>query len=158
MLTRLKVRGGPGTPFHDTDGADREEVYGSRLQKEEVRDLDVEAIVAALHLKVLSGQEKLKTPVMGGYAGDLLSDVMANSKEGDLWVTRQTHQNIIAVGTLKEHAGIILAAGGDPPEETVHRADQEGIPLLLADLPAFDVAGRLYELITKKEGKPSHTG
>jgi hypothetical protein len=120
--------------------------------------LDVASVVSALHLKVLSGREKLGTPVRGGYAGDLLSDVMANSKEGDLWVTRQTHQNIIAVGTLKEHAGIILVAGGNPPEETVQRADQEGIPLLVADIPAFDVAGRLYELITKKEDNPSLGG
>jgi hypothetical protein len=126
--------------------------------EEGVRKLDLEAVVAALHLKVLSGKEKLKTQVKGGYTGDLLSDVMANSAEGDLWITRQTHQNIIAVATLKEHAGVTLVAGSEPPAETVDRAAQEGLPLLLADMPAFDVAGRLYELIADAEDKPPREG
>jgi len=54
--------------------------------------VDLESVVKALNLKVRSGKDKLKTEVLGGYTGDLLSDVMANSKEGDLWITRQVHQ------------------------------------------------------------------
>lgn len=117
--------------------------------------MDVEAIARELNLKVLAGTDNLKTPVHGGYAGDLLSDVMANSKEGDLWITRQTHPNIVAVASLKEHAGIVLVAGSEPAQETVERAAMERIPLLLSELPAFDVAGRLYTLIVEKEDKPS---
>jgi predicted transcriptional regulator len=120
--------------------------------------LDLDAIVKALHLKILAGREKLTTRVKGGYTGDLLSDVMANSGEGDLWVTRQTHQNIIAVASLKEHAGIILTGGGDPAPETVARAVQENIPLLVSDRSSFALSGELYELITKTEGEPSSAG
>ena len=120
--------------------------------------MDVEAIARKLNLKVLTGTDKLKTHVHGGYAGDLLSDVMANSKEGDIWITRQTHPNIVAVARLKEHAGIVLIAGSEPAQETVERAAAEGIPLLLSDLPAFDVAGRLYMLMAAKEEKPFITG
>jgi len=76
--------------------------------------VDLESIVKALDLKVKSGEDKLKTEIRGGFTGDLLSDVMANSKEGDIWITRQVHQNIVAVASLKEHAGILLVHGSEP--------------------------------------------
>jgi len=129
--------------------------FGQGEKRAEARGVDVEAIARELNLKILTGTDKLKTHVHGGYAGDLLSDVMANSKKGDIWITRQTHPNIVAVASLKEHAGIVLTAGSEPAQETLERAAKEGIPLLLSDLPAFDVAGRLYTLITEKENKPS---
>ena len=76
--------------------------------------MDLESIVKALNLRIKSGEDKLKVEILGGYTGDLLSDVMGNSKEGDIWVTRQVHQNIVAVAGLKEHAGIILVQGCRP--------------------------------------------
>jgi hypothetical protein len=115
--------------------------------------MDIEAVVGALDLKVLSGGDRLKTIVRGGYAGDLLSDVMANSREGDIWITRQTHQNIVAVASLKEHAGIILVAGSEPAEETLARANHENIPIMVSELPGFEVTGKLYNLIIEKETK-----
>ena len=127
----------------------------SYLQRRKAKQLELEAIIKALHLKILAGNERLTTCVKGGYTGDLLSDVMANSSEGDLWITRQTHQNIIAVASLKEHAGIVLTGGSEPAPETVARAQQENIPLLVSDRFSFALSGELYMLITKKEGKPS---
>ncbi|MBN1615364.1 MAG: serine kinase [Deltaproteobacteria bacterium] len=115
--------------------------------------MDIEAVIGSLNLEVLSGKERLKTEVRGGYTGDLLSDVMANSKEGDLWITRQTHPNIVAVASLKEHAGIILVAGSEPAGETLERAANENIPIMVSELSGFEVTGRLYNLITKKESE-----
>jgi hypothetical protein len=77
---------------------------------------------------------------------DLLSDVMANAKPGDIWVTLQIHQNIIAVATLKELAGIILIGGRQPEKQTLAKAEEEQVPLLLSDLPAFEVVGQLYQM------------
>jgi predicted transcriptional regulator len=116
--------------------------------------MDIETVVSALDLKVLSGKDRLKAAVRGGYTGDLLSDVMANSKEGDIWITRQTHPNIVAVASLKEHAGIILVAGSEPAEETLDRADHENIPIMVSEFPGFEITGRLYNLIIKKENDP----
>jgi hypothetical protein len=82
--------------------------------------------------------------VAGGYASDLLSDVMANSREGDLWVTLQKHVNIVAVAQLNGLAGIVLVNGRQPEPATVERAELEKIPIVSTELSAFDVAGRLY--------------
>ncbi len=84
--------------------------------------------------------------VSGGYASDLLSDVMANSVEGDLWVTLQKHVNIVAVAQLNGLAGIILVNGRRPEPDAAARADEEHIPIISTELPAFDVAGILHGL------------
>lgn len=105
-------------------------------------------IVQHLGLKVFSGEDKLSTEVGGGFVGDLLSDVMAHSKEGDVWITRQIHQNIVAVASLKDHAGIVLTAAGEPAPDTLEKARKEGIPIMVSELPAFEVIGRIYNIIS----------
>lgn len=102
-------------------------------------------IVERLKLKVRTGGDKLDREVKRGYVSDLLSDVMANSKAGDIWITLQTHENIVAVASLKELTGVILINGRQPTEETVKKAKKEGIPILLSELPAFELVGRLYK-------------
>jgi len=113
--------------------------------------VDLESIVKALNLKIRSGEDNLKTEIQGGYTGDLLSDVMGNSKEGDIWITRQVHQNIVAVASLKEHAAIILVQGSEPAKDTLEKAIKEGIPIMISDLSAFEVTGRIYDLIKKAD-------
>ena len=108
-------------------------------------------IVNILDLKVYSGFDRLKTEVLDGYTGDLLSDVMANSKEGDLWLTRQVHQNIIAVASLKEHAGIIVVQGAEPAKDTLEKALKENIPVMGTNLSGFEVAGRIFNILSENK-------
>ncbi|MFC2157594.1 serine kinase [Acidobacteriota bacterium] len=104
-------------------------------------------IVERLNLKVLSGPENLETEVTGGYTSDLLSDVIGNTKENHLWITLQTHHNIIAVAKLKDLAGIILVNNREPDNDTLDKAREENIPLLQTEMMAFIISGQLYELI-----------
>jgi hypothetical protein len=106
----------------------------------------LEDIVEKLGMRVETAKEGLDREVQGGYASDLLSDVIANSKEGDVWITLQVHPNIIAVATLKELAGIIIVQGRKPEEETKKKAKGENVPILVSDLQAFEIAGRLYQM------------
>jgi hypothetical protein len=103
-------------------------------------------LAARLGLEKLSGEEGLDRPAQGGYASDLLSDVIARGEAGDVWVTLQTHRNIIAVATLKELAAIILVNGRTPDPDTLAAAHKEHVPLLGTALPAFELVGRLYQL------------
>ncbi len=109
--------------------------------------MDLETLARELNLNIACAAGSLKREVKGGYVGDLLSDVMANSKEGDLWITRQVHQNIVAVASLKDLAGIVLIQGSEPAPDTAAKANAEGIPILITDLPAFEIVGRIYKLI-----------
>ncbi|MBL6949110.1 MAG: serine kinase [Bacteroidales bacterium] len=102
-------------------------------------------IIIALDLQVRIGRDLLEREVTGGYAGDLLSDVLANSKKGNIWITLQIHQNIIAVACSKELSGIILVNGRKPEEETLKKAKEEKMPIMISNLLTYEVAGRLYE-------------
>ncbi len=99
-----------------------------------------------MDLAVRSAAGSLDREVTGGYVSDLLSDVMGHSKEGDLWITLQRHQNVVAVASLKGLAGIVLVGGREPEEETLRKAETESIPILVTELPAFELVGRLYAL------------
>jgi hypothetical protein len=82
--------------------------------------------------------------IQGGYASDLLSDVMGNSREGDIWITLQKHVNIVAVASLKGLAAIVLVNGRTPEPDTIARAEEAGIPIISTPLQAFDAIGVLY--------------
>ena len=107
--------------------------------------MKLEKLVKSFGLEVKTGSDQLQQEVTGGYAGDLLSDVIAHSARGNVWITIQTHPNIVAVASLKDLAAIILAGGREPDQETLKKAAEEGIPLLISLLPAFELIGRLYQ-------------
>lgn len=103
-------------------------------------------LAARLDLKIYAAGAGLDNPVLGGYASDLLSDVIGHGRKGDLWLTMQVHPNIVAVAVLKDLAGIVLVNGRQPDQGTLEQAQRENISLLGAQAGTFDLAGRLYAL------------
>jgi len=106
--------------------------------------INLKDIVQKLNLKVASGD--IDREVSGGYSSDLLSDVIANAKKDNIWVTLQTHINIVAVANLQELAGIILVNNRQPEEMALKKSKQEKIPILLTELSTFEIVGKLYEM------------
>ena len=106
-------------------------------------------ITQLLDLKILSGQTGLSNEISGAYVSDLLSDVIGNASEGQIWITLQTHQNIIAVASLKDLAAVIIVKGAIPETDTIEKSNTENIPVLCTDLDTFSIAGRLYEILKK---------
>jgi hypothetical protein len=47
---------------------------------------------------------------------------------------------------MKDIAAIILVNGRQPEQETIEKAETENIPIMVTDLPAFELVGRLYGL------------
>ena len=109
----------------------------------------VKNIVEKLDLKVCSGANGLNREIEGGYTSDLLSDVMGNADESHVWVTLQTHKNIMAIASLKELAAIVLVKGYEPDADAAEQSNEEGIPILSSEEEAFELTGKLYELINK---------
>lgn len=107
----------------------------------------VSEIIKELNLDVKSGASSLDTEITGGYVSDLLSDVIGNSKPGNIWVTLQVHQNIVAVASLKELSGIIIVQGRCPDDETIMKADIENVPIMVSSLSTFELVGRIYKLL-----------
>lgn len=102
-------------------------------------------LVEEFDLEVKCGVDELDREIRGGYVSDLLSDVIANGRAGDLWITLQIHRNIVGVASLKDLAAIVIINGRQPEEETIKKAENEGIPIVVSKLPAFELVGRLYD-------------
>ena len=105
----------------------------------------VKDLVEKFDLAVAGGKSGLERDVTDGYCGDLLSEVMGNAPAGCAWMTVQGHQNIVAVAVLREMSAIVLTGGQKPDEETIQKADQEGIPILESPDSSFRLAGQLFE-------------
>ncbi|MBU2548989.1 MAG: PucR family transcriptional regulator ligand-binding domain-containing protein [Proteobacteria bacterium] len=101
-----------------------------------------------LELRVLAGVRNLDRDVSGGYTSDLLSDVMANSEGGQIWITLQGHLNVVAVAVLRELAGVVIVGGRVPPEDMLARAEDEGLPVLSSERPAFELSGLIFHLLS----------
>jgi predicted transcriptional regulator len=111
--------------------------------------MKVSEIVEQLDLKVFSGRKGLDREILGGYVSDLLSDVMGNAREGEVWITLQVHQNVLAIASLKDLAAVILVNNLEPLENTVNHSNDENIPVLGTSLSTFGISGKLYQIFNK---------
>ena len=84
-----------------------------------------------------------------GHVGDLLSEVMGNAPEDSIWITHQSHQNIIAVAEVVGARAIILPENEEYMDETKKIAKEKNIVLLKSKKSAFELAGLLYNLLKK---------
>jgi len=111
--------------------------------------MKVRELMDKMGLTLFSGESSLDKDISGGYVSDLLSDVMGNAEEGHVWITLQSHKNIMAVASLKDLAAIILVKGQAPDTETMAHSIEEQVPILGTDQEAFDTAGKLYQLLNQ---------
>lgn len=109
--------------------------------------MQVNDIINILELKIFGGAAGLDREISGGYTSDLLSDVMGHAERGKIWITLQTHKNVIAVASLKDLAAIILIKGLKPETDMLEQAEAEGIPVLGTAVESFEITGRLYNLL-----------
>ena len=116
-----------------------------QIVTKEEDEMKVSELVKELKLVVFSGGEGLNREITGGYVSDLLSDVMGNAKEGDVWVTLQTHRNVVAIASLKELACVLLVSSLQPEQNTIDHSNEEGIPVLGTSMSTFEIAGLLYQ-------------
>jgi hypothetical protein len=108
--------------------------------------MKLEKITNKLEIKKITKFFGNDREISGAYTSDLLSDVMANSKKDNVWITLQTHLNIIAVASLKELAAIIIVLDKEIDKDTLDKAESENITILGTPMTAYQVSGKLYEL------------
>lgn len=103
-------------------------------------------IVTKLGLEIAAGENNLDLEVTHGYVSDILSDVMAKAPRGCVWVTNQTHQNVIAIVFFKRLNAVIMAGGVEPESEALQKAIEKELPLLKSQQSAFEIVGQLFHL------------
>lgn len=100
-------------------------------------------IAAKLDLKPLNKVSDRE--ITGVYISDMVSDVIANARAGNLLVTIQVHANVIAAANLVDVSGIILTQGKTPATDVIGMAEKADVALFSTDMSRWQVATRLYE-------------
>jgi serine kinase of HPr protein (carbohydrate metabolism regulator) len=72
---------------------------------------------------------------------------MGNADTGMIWITLQTHKNVMAIASLKDLAAVILVKGLVPDPDMAAQSHLENIPVLGSEYQTFELAGRLHALI-----------
>ncbi len=109
--------------------------------------MTLDFVIKEMGLKLLTESKDFSTVAPShGYVSDMLSCVMTGAKNKSIWVTLQAHNNIVAVGLLLDVAAIIITEGAMPDDETIKKANEEGVTLLSCEKNSFYVVGKLWEL------------
>ena len=103
-------------------------------------------IIKKLELEIIAGYENDDIEVEGAYIGDLLSLVMAKGEARNVWITIQTHLNILAVANLVDMGAIIIAENMEIDEDTIDKANELKLPLLKSHKSAYKLASELSKL------------
>ncbi|OGU58083.1 MAG: hypothetical protein A2V66_11245 [Ignavibacteria bacterium RBG_13_36_8] len=105
--------------------------------------MKLQGIIEKLSLKALTKVEEKE--LTGVYISDMLSDAMSNAQAGNLWLTAQTHKNVVSAANLIDLAAIIVTHGKKVPEDTFELANRFHVIILSTDLSTFEVAKKLVE-------------
>lgn len=107
--------------------------------------MDIINFAELLKVKALFESNK-DINIEGVYIGDLLSIVMSKAKQNYVWITIQTHINIIAVAELLDLSCIIVVENMEIEQETIAKAKELDIPIFKSSESAYDVACRLHSI------------
>jgi serine kinase of HPr protein (carbohydrate metabolism regulator) len=80
----------------------------------------------------------------GVFISDMVSDVMAGAKPGAVWVTTQTHKNVVAAANLVDISAVIVTRGKAVPDETIEMATRAELTVFSTDLETYDFVGKLH--------------
>jgi hypothetical protein len=103
--------------------------------------MKLQEIIDKLNLKPLTNLEE--RDVEGVFISDMLSDVMTSAQPGEVWITVQTHTNIVSAANLVDLSAIIISQGKEVPEATIELANRYHVIIISSPLPTFKLASKL---------------
>jgi hypothetical protein len=115
--------------------------------------ISLKEVIEKLKIEPLTSKQSLDHQVASGYASDLLSCVIKGAKKDAIWVTLQSHLNVVAVASLLGLSGVIMTEGNRPDSETLAKAENEGVILMVTPKTTFTVVGELTSIGLKGEAE-----
>ena len=97
-----------------------------------------------LDIEILTNINLPESVITSVYISDLLSDVMGKAETGNVWITSQTHKNIVAVASLKELSSILICSDRSISKEVIEHANNENVIILYSQKSTFELVGELY--------------
>ena len=103
---------------------------------------DVREVLGA---RVLAGEEHLDREVRSACGSDMMSDVLAFSKDHSVLLTGLCNPQVIRTAEMLDIICIAFIRGKTPTEEMLRMAEECGIFIIRSELPMYESCGRLYQ-------------
>jgi hypothetical protein len=108
-------------------------------------------LIDALELENVTPELENDIEISGFHMSDIMSEALARASAGNLWITLQNHEAVIALARLRLIPAILLVGNRQPLHGMIRRAKEQGIVVLRTPLPGFEVAGRIYRYVMSNE-------
>lgn len=107
--------------------------------------MKVNDLILTSGFKVVNEGDNPDREILVPYCCDLLSIAMGKMPADSAWVTVMGNINTLAVATLADASCIILAEGSRLDEPALNKAKEQGITVLMTELPIFEAALIVYQ-------------
>ena len=97
--------------------------------------------------------EDMDREITKPFCCDLLSIAMSKAPAGGAWVTVMGNMNTLAVAALSDMACVIMAENAHLDQTAMNKARVQGITVLETELPIFDAALKIHQLLSRDEEK-----
>jgi predicted transcriptional regulator len=108
--------------------------------------MKVYEIKELLNAELHTGENLLDREIIGAYASDLMSDVLASTylNESAVLVSGLNNVQLIRTAEMLDLVVIVLVRGKKPHPEIVKMAEENGMALMTTTLNMYNSCGMLY--------------
>ena len=93
---------------------------------------------------VLTGEDKLDSPVDTACGSDLMSDVLAFVKDKTVLITGLINTHVVRTAEMLDITCIVFSRGKQPSEEILEMAQEADIAVLSTRMTTYTACGELY--------------
>jgi len=105
--------------------------------------MNIADIISYVDGVLLSPCTNFDTEIQGGFAGDLMSDVLASIQSESVLITGLSNPQVVRTALIADVRLIIFARGKKPSQDTIDLAIAEQLPILTSKLGLFEISARL---------------
>ncbi len=104
----------------------------------------VEEIASLIGAELHTIRHDATMDIASACGADLMSDVMAFSKENAMMITGLVNPQVIRTAEMMDIRAVVFVRGKKPHTGMVEMAEERGIAVLSTPLPMFVTCGKLY--------------
>jgi predicted transcriptional regulator len=108
-----------------------------------------------LEAELLACEDKLGRDVINACGADLMSDVLAFSKEKVILLTGLVNPQVIRTAEMMDIKAVAFVRGKNPTKEVLALAEENSIVIMRTTLPMYTACGRLYQHGLRGGGEPA---